>query len=69
MGIPAMRDEHRQLIGNYLVPLAMLLMILGFICLCQPWIEFLHVYSVVITIAGLILFTIFARFAPEPGKH
>ena len=68
MGIPAMRDEHRQLIGKYVVPLAMLLMILGFICLCQPWIEFLHVYSVAITIAGLILFTIFARFAPQPGR-
>ena len=24
-----MRDEHRQLIGKYVVPLAMLLMILG----------------------------------------
>jgi hypothetical protein len=69
MGMPAMRDEHRRLIGKYVVPLAMLLMILGFICLCQPWIEFLHVYSVAITIAGLILFTIFARFAPEPSKH
>jgi hypothetical protein len=69
MGIPAMRDEHRKLIGKYVVPLAMLLMILGFICLCQPWIEFLHVYSVAITIAGLILFTIFARFAPEPSEH
>ena len=64
-----MRDEHRQLIGKYVVPLAMLLMILGFICLCQPWIEFLHVYSVAITIAGLILFTIFARFAPQPEKN
>jgi hypothetical protein len=69
MGTPAMRDEHRQLIGKYVVPLAMLLMILGFIFLCQPWIEFLLVYSVAITIAGLILFTIFARFAPEPSKH
>jgi len=69
MGIPAMRDAHRQLIGKYVVPLAMLLMILGFICLCQPWIEFLHVYSVAIAIAGLILFTIFARFASEPSKH
>ena len=64
-----MLDEHRQLIGKYVVPLAMLLMILGFICLCQPWIEFLHVYSVAIAIAGLILFTIFARFASEPSTH
>jgi len=51
------------------VPLAMLLMILGFVFLCQPWSEFLHAYSVAITLLGLILFTIFARFAPQPGKN
>jgi uncharacterized membrane protein YhhN len=64
-----MRDEYRRLIGKYLVPLAMLLMILGFIFLCQPWNAFLHAYSVAITLLGLILFTIFARFAPQPGKN
>lgn len=64
-----MRGDYRRFIGKYVVPLAMLLMILGFIFLCQPWSEFLHAYSVAITIVGLILFTIFARFAPEPRKH
>jgi hypothetical protein len=64
-----MRDDYRRFIGKYVVPLAMLLMILGFIFLCQPWSEFLHAYSVVITIVGLILFTIFARFAPQPEKN
>jgi hypothetical protein len=64
-----MRGDYRRFIGKYVVPLAMLLMILGFIFLCQPWSEFLHAYSVAITIVGLILFTIFARFAPEPSKH
>jgi uncharacterized membrane protein YhhN len=63
-----MREEYRQLIGKYLVPLAMLLMILGFIFLCQPWCELLHAYSVAVTLVGLILFTIFARFAPQPGR-
>ena len=63
-----MRDEHREIIGNYVVPLAMLLMISGFVFLCQPWSEFLHAYSVTITLVGVILFTIFARFAPQPGK-
>ena len=47
----------------------MLLMILGFIFLCQPWSEFLHAYSVAITLLGLILFTIFTRFAPRPGNN
>jgi hypothetical protein len=64
-----MRDDYRRFIGKYVVPLAMLLMILGFIFLCQPWSEFLHAYSVAITIVGLILFTIFARFAPQPEKN
>jgi hypothetical protein len=64
-----MRGDYRRFIGKYVVPLAMLLMILGFIFLCQPWSEFLHAYSVAITIVGLILFTIFARFAPQPEKN
>jgi hypothetical protein len=64
-----MRQEYRQLIGKYIVPLAMLLMILGFSFLCQPWSEFLHAYSVAVTLFGLILFTIFARFAPGAGKN
>jgi hypothetical protein len=64
-----MRSEYRELIGKYVVPLAMLLMILGFVCLCQPWSEFLHVYSVAITLVGLVLFTIFARLAPQSGKN
>jgi len=64
-----MRGNYRRFIGKYVVPLAMLLMILGFMFLCQPWSEFLHAYSVAITIVGLILFTIFARFAPQPEKN
>ena len=64
-----MRGNYRRFIGKYVVPLAMLLMILGFIFLCQPWSEFLHAYSVAITIVGLILFTIFARFATQPEKN
>jgi uncharacterized membrane protein len=64
-----MRDVHRAIIGRTIVPLAMVLMIAGFVFLCQPWSELLHAYSVSITIAGLILFTIFARFTPQPGKE
>jgi hypothetical protein len=65
----SMRREYRQSIGKYVVPSAMLLMILGFVFLCQPWSEFLHTYSVAITLLGLILFSIFARLAPQPGKN
>jgi hypothetical protein len=63
-----MNDASRALIGTYIVPLAMLLMIFGFVSLCQPWSRFLHVYGVTITLVGLILFTIFARFAPAANK-
>mgnify|MGYP003340753928 len=51
-----------------IVPLAMTLMIGGLIFLCQPWFELLHAYSVTITLIGLILFTIFARFGPADKK-
>ena len=63
-----MREQYRKLIGKYLVPLAMLLMISGFVFLCQPWSQLLHAYSVAVTLVGLILFTIFARFAPQSGR-
>jgi len=63
-----MLDKSRELNSKYIVPLAMFLMMFGFVALCQPWSQLLHAYSVAITLAGLILFTIFARFAPPTGK-
>ena len=39
-GSKPMRDQYRKLIGKYIVPLAMSLMILEFFFLCQPWSEF-----------------------------
>jgi hypothetical protein len=62
-----MSERLRKLNVGFMVPFAMFLMMFGFVALCQPWIELLHVYSVAITLAGLVLFTIFARFAPLPG--
>lgn len=64
-----MSPEFRAFNNRYIVPLAMFLMIGGFIALCQPWSEVLHEYSVAATLAGLVLFTIFARFGPLPQKH
>jgi len=63
-----MTDEFRGIIARYIVPSAMILMIAGFIALCQPWSLWLHEYSVLITLIGLVLFTIFARFASGPDK-
>ena len=63
-----MSPEFRVFNNRYIVPLAMVLMIGGFIALCQPWNETLHRYSVALTLAGLVLFTVFARFGPLPTK-
>jgi hypothetical protein len=63
-----MSDGFRTFNARFIVPLAMALMILGFGFLCQPWSMFLHGYSVVITLIGLVLFSIFARFAPAPRR-
>jgi hypothetical protein len=65
--VPSVSDGFRTFNARFIVPFAMTLMILGFIFLCQPWNDFLHDYSVVITLTGLLLFTVFARFAPAPA--
>jgi hypothetical protein len=61
-----MSDEFRAFNNRYIVPLSMFLLIFGFVALCQPWSRVLHTYSVTITLVGLVLFSIFARFGPSP---
>ena len=51
-----------------LEPGSQLLMILGIIFLCQPWVEFLHQYSVTIMLVGLIGFN-FAVHIPPPETN
>ena len=63
-----MSDAFRTFSNKVIVPVAMALMIFGFVALCQPWSELLHAYSVAMTLAGLVLFTIFARFRPPAKK-
>ena len=63
----AMTDGFRRFNSTFLVPAAMVLMVVGFVALCQPWSALLHEYSVAITLAGLVLFTIFARFGSAKG--
>lgn len=40
---------------------SMLLMMLGIVALCQPWDLFLHSYSVLMIIVGLLAFNVFSR--------
>jgi hypothetical protein len=45
------------------------LMIFGIVALCQPWVEVLHRYSILLIILGLLAFNVFSRIkqAPAPG--
>jgi hypothetical protein len=49
--------------------LSMWMMVFGVIALCQPWGLFLHRYSATIIIAGLIMFNIFSRIAPQQPQR
>ena len=45
---------------------SMVLMMLGIVALCQPWSAFLHSYSVLMIILGLIAFNVFSRIPSPP---
>ena len=42
---------------------SMAAMVLGIVVLCQPWSEFLHRYSILTIIVGLVAFNVFSRIA------
>jgi len=46
----------RYLSAKYFEPISMWVIILGIVCLCQPWIRFFHVYGFLIIIIGLVGF-------------
>ncbi|HTP72945.1 MAG TPA: hypothetical protein VML58_12055 [Burkholderiaceae bacterium] len=45
----------------------MALMLLGIVALCQPWVEVLHRYSMLLIILGLVAFNVFSRIRPTPA--
>ena len=45
----------------------MALMMLGIVALCQPWVEVLHRYSMLVIIIGLLAFNVFSRITPAPA--
>ena len=45
---------------------SMALMLLGIVALCQPWSDFLHRYSILMIIVGLVAFNVFSRIPPPP---
>lgn len=53
---------------RFLEPGAQLFMIAGIIFLCQPWVEFLHQWSVLVMLIGLISFNVAVHIPPpEPS--
>ena len=48
--------------------LAEMVMVLGIVFLCQPWIEVLHQYSVTIMLLGLIGFNVAVHIPPPVQK-
>ena len=54
----------RRLSSRVLEPLFMWAMIFGIVATCQPWSQFLHVYGITITLAGLVGFSIFSKIKP-----
>jgi hypothetical protein len=59
----------REFNAKYLEPGSLVAMVVGVICLCQPWVAVLHQYSVLITLAGIIAFNVASHIAPpEPKK-
>jgi hypothetical protein len=46
---------------------SMAAMLLGIVFLCQPWSEFLHRYSILTIIVGLVAFNVFSRIKSPPA--
>ena len=53
--------------ARQLESVSMALMLLGIVALCQPWVEVLHRYSILVIIIGLVAFNVFSRIAPAAG--
>ena len=52
--------------SSQLQRIAEVVMILGIVALCQPWVEVLHRYGLTVIIIGLVAFLITSHVPPEP---
>lgn len=63
------QQAFRRLNARVIEPGSMLLMLAGMLFLCQPWVEFLHQWSVLVMLVGLIGFNIAVHIpAPDGPK-
>ena len=56
----------REFSMRVLEPGSQALMIAGFLFLCQPWVAFLHSWSVLVMLIGLVGFNIAVHVPPPP---
>jgi hypothetical protein len=61
------KQTFRRLNARVIEPGSMFLMLAGILFLCQPWVEFLHQWSVLVMLVGLIGFNV-AVHIPAPDK-
>jgi hypothetical protein len=54
----------RRIVKRVLTPFSMLLIGLGIVAICQPWVLYLHRKGFLITAVGLVLFIVFSHFKP-----
>lgn len=63
------KQAFRRLNARVIEPGSMLLMLLGILFLCQPWVEILHQYSVLVMLVGLIGFNVAVHIPPPDGPR
>lgn len=56
--------SFRAVNKTYVEPIAQVVMIFGILALCQPWIKWLHEWSVAISLLGLITFLVSIHIPP-----
>jgi hypothetical protein len=61
--------NFRQVSARYIEPASQWVMVLGIVCLLQPWNLFLHRYGVTITLVGLVGFIVFSHIKPGDGEE
>jgi hypothetical protein len=65
----ARQQRFRRLNARLIEPGSMLLMLAGIVFLCQPWVELLHQYAVLVMLVGLIGFNIAVHVPPPEAER
>ncbi len=59
----------KRIAKKVLEPLAMVIIVIGIVALCQPWVLYLHRKGFLITGVGLALFIVFSHFKVPEEKE